>query len=101
MAALQAACFPPPFPDELLFQPVHFQRQIERFAAGQFVALEDGRVVASASSLVIDEATWCAHGSWVETTGGFFFGNHDPRGATLYGADISVHPDYRGQGVGR
>jgi GNAT superfamily N-acetyltransferase len=101
IVGLQAACFPPPFPAELLFKPEYIQRHLDRFAPGQFVATEDARVVASSSSLVIDEPTWQAHGTWVETTGGFYFDNHDPAGTTLYGADISVHPDYRGQGVGR
>jgi GNAT superfamily N-acetyltransferase len=101
IVALQADCFPPPFPAELLFTRAQVGRQMERFAAGQFVAVLGPRVVASASSLVIDEATWQRHGTWVETTGGFYFDNHDPSGTTLYGADISVHPDFRGQGVGR
>ncbi len=28
------------------------------------------------------------------------FDNHDPMGDTLYGADISTHPKFQGQGIG-
>ncbi|WP_318246789.1 GNAT family N-acetyltransferase [Bacillus norwichensis] len=27
--------------------------------------------------------------------------NHNPEGKTLYGFDVTVHPEYRGQGLGR
>lgn len=101
IVALQSDCFPPPFPVELLWTPAQLGRHIEVFPEGQFVALVEGRVVGSASSLVIPEDTWQSHGTWEETTGGFFFAGHDPSGSTLYGADISVHPDYRGQGIAR
>jgi predicted amidohydrolase len=33
-------------------------------------------------------------------TDGGYFHNHDRQGDTLYGADVYVHPDYRGRGVG-
>ena len=29
------------------------------------------------------------------------YANHDPNGDWYYGGDISVHPDYRGRGVGK
>jgi GNAT superfamily N-acetyltransferase len=38
---------------------------------------------------------------WEDATGGWELAGHDPLGDTLYGADISVHPDWRGKGVGR
>ncbi|MEZ4635424.1 MAG: GNAT family N-acetyltransferase [Caldilineaceae bacterium] len=30
-----------------------------------------------------------------------YYTNHDPHGDYYYGADISVHPDFRGLGIGR
>jgi len=42
-----------------------------------------------------------AHRSWSETVGGPNIEHHDQQGTTLYGLDISVHPQYRGRGVGR
>lgn len=101
IVALQSACFPTPFPQELLWRPGHLARHLEVFPLGQFVFVLDGQVVGSASSLVVSEEVWCAHLSWEETTGGFFFAGHDPTGTTLYGADISVHPGFRGRGIAR
>jgi GNAT superfamily N-acetyltransferase len=100
--ALQRACFPEPFPAELLWRREHLESHLSLFAEGQFAALaEDGSLIGTASSLVISEETWQAHRPWAKTTGGFAFTGHDPDGSTLYGADISVHPDHRGRGVAR
>jgi GNAT superfamily N-acetyltransferase len=100
-AALQQACFPPPFPPELLWTPEHLSTHLRLFPEGQHVAATEGRVIASASTLRISSASWKSHGSWDEITGGLFLSNHDPQGSLLYCADISVHPDWRRHGVGR
>lgn len=98
--ALQRACFPPPFPEDLLWSRGHLERHLELFPAGQFVAVEGAKVVASASSTRISEQNWIAHKSWDETVGGPLLTTFDADGSTLYGLDISVHPDYRGKGLG-
>ncbi len=99
--ALQRDCFPAPFPEELLWSSAHLEEHLRVFPEGQFVAVFDDKVIGSASALIISEENWQAHHDWDTTTGGHFMRNHDPKGTTLYGMDISVHPDYRGQGVGR
>ena len=101
VVALQRACFPSPFPEELLWQSQHIAHHLQLFPAGQFVALAEGMVVASASSTRISEENWNSHLNWQETVGGPFLKTLDPLGSTLYGLDISVHPDFRGKGVGR
>lgn len=101
VAGLQALCFPPPFPAELLWQPVHLLGHLRLFPEGQFVAREGERIIGSASSLLIPRERWAGDHSWDEITGGLSLERHDPAGTLLYGADISVHPDRRGQGVAR
>lgn len=129
VVALQRACFPPPFPEELLWKREHIERHLDVFPEGQFVAISkgveipcqgeatrskdkpgradahindsDGQVIGSASSLIITEDNYKAHHDWQTTVGGHFLECHDPSGTTLYGVDISVHPDFRGLGVGR
>lgn len=101
VVALQRACFPAPFPEELLWRPEHIERHLQVFPEGQFVSEAEGKIVGSASSLIIPEECWHQHLSWDETTGGHFLSAHDPTGSTLYGADVSVGPDWRGKGVGR
>lgn len=101
VVGLQRACFPAPFPEELLWKASDLEAHLSKFPEGQFVAEHDGQIVASASANRVSEATWQAHLPWEETMGGFTFNNFDSDGTTLYGADISVHPDHRGQGLGR
>lgn len=100
VVALQRACFPPPFPEELLWNASHLKRHLQVFPEGQFVAV-DGQVVGSASACIISELNWREHRPWAQTVGGPFVESHDPAGSTLYGLDVSVHPLWRGQGVGR
>jgi predicted amidohydrolase/GNAT superfamily N-acetyltransferase len=73
--------------------------EFEIFPEGQFVAVSDDRVVGYATSLIvqIDEAAHLY--TYHEITGSGTFSTHFPGGDTLYGADIAVHPDFRGMGV--
>jgi len=98
---LQRLCFPAPFPEDLLWKAEHLQRHIEIFSAGQFVAVLDGEVVGSCTSMIIKESAWKAHVSFDETVGSLFLDNHTPDGNTLFGVDISVHPERRKMGIGR
>jgi GNAT superfamily N-acetyltransferase len=98
---LQRDCFPPPFPEDLLWQAEHIAHHLEIFPDGQWVAQQDGRIVASCTNLILDEANWQAHLDWENTVGGHFLRAHAPGGTTLYGVDLSVAPASRGQGIGR
>lgn len=101
VVALQRLCFPEPFPEDSLWRPEHLSAHVAKFPEGQFVAVAEGAVVASASMSRISDAQWQAHLSWEETLGGFSFDTFDPAGSTLYAADISVHPQWRGRGLAR
>lgn len=95
--ALQKRIYPTiqPWPSE------YFQRQLQIFPAGQFVALLDGRIVGSASSLIV---LWDDYGldhNWREVTDEGTFGTHNPQGKTLYGAEVFVDPGVRRRGIGR
>lgn len=99
--ALQKSAFPPPFSEDLHWDPEHLLRHIELFPTGQFVAVSDGQVIGSCSNTIIDELAWSVHGGWYQTVGGPDLDNFDSDGTTLYGLDITVHPDHRRVGVGR
>lgn len=98
---LQREAFPPPFDPDLLWRPEHLEAHLHLFPRGQFVAERDGYIVGSCSNCLISEASWQRHGTWDRTVGGPYLDHHDPLGSTLYGLDISVHPDARRTGVGR
>lgn len=100
LAALQVTCYPTLGPDELMREE-HFAKQCEIFPDGQFVALDGRRIVGQGSGFFTDFDFDHPDHTFREICAGFFFTHHDPAGAYYYGADISVHPAYRGHGIGR
>lgn len=76
------------------------RQQVEMFPDGQLMAELDGDVVGCASSLVVRWDEWAESHTWEEITSDGTFGNHDPDGRTLYGAEVFVGPQARGSGVG-
>ncbi|GAB4429566.1 MAG: bifunctional GNAT family N-acetyltransferase/carbon-nitrogen hydrolase family protein [Anaerolineae bacterium] len=77
-----------------------YQLQFDAFPQGQFLAELDGRVIGYATSIIVqlDDDTQY---TYPEITGAGSFSSHTPAGDTLYGADIAVHPDFRGLGVSK
>lgn len=75
--------------------------QITRFAAGQFVAEYEARIVGFCATFLIDEPTALGPHTWTEITGGGFASRHDPDGDWLYGMDVCVDPEFRGLRIGR
>ncbi|MGE0616727.1 MAG: phosphoenolpyruvate carboxylase [Bacteriovoracia bacterium] len=74
------------------------------FPDGQLVVLEkaSGRVIGMAFSLIVYWNDYSHQDNWQDFTSAGFFHNHDPaKGKTLYGAEVMVDPEYRGQGVGK
>jgi len=82
------------------FSEEQFNSLLGHFAEGQFVAEEDGKLVGIAISLVVLWDDYSLHHTWAEVTNDGHFDTHDMGGRTLYGAEVCVDPDCRGQGVG-
>lgn len=107
---LQRICFPGLSEAERM-KAEHFLAHQRVFPEGEFVALAstapDGaplaeeRVVGLGSGFLIDMDLEHPDHSFYEVIAGGTYANHDPNGAWYYGADISVHPDYRSMGIGR
>ncbi len=77
-----------------------FQLQLAAFPEGQYLAeTPEGQVVGYACSIIVQVDDALPTLTWSEITGDATFSTHTPAGDTLYGADIAVHPDYRGQGI--
>jgi GNAT superfamily N-acetyltransferase len=70
------------------------------FPEGYFVALVEGRPVGQGAGIYLDYDFDHPRHTLAEITGEHQCGNHDPDGAWYYGTDISVHPDFRGGGIG-
>jgi GNAT superfamily N-acetyltransferase len=92
----QQICFPTLEPYEWM-RAEHFESHIKLFPEGQHVALDGDRVVGQSSTFRISgEIALNQHG-YMDILGQSYFTRHDPQGEWLYGADMSVHPDYRGR----
>lgn len=75
--------------------------QIAIFPEGQFVIDIDGRLAASASSLIADSASHSDWHDWKLSTDNGYIRNHDPHGDMLYGIEIMVDPEFRGLKLSR
>lgn len=100
LEALQRICYPTLGAHELM-TVAHFASQYRIFAEGQIVVVVDDHVVGQGSGFFLDFDFAHPNHRFSEICDGFYFTGHNPDGAYYYGADISVHPDYRGRGIGR
>ena len=77
------------------------QALISLFPQGQLCVEVDGKVVASALSIIINSKKTNLHASYDAITSSGTFAQHDPTGEILYGIEIFVHPNYRKLRLGR
>ncbi|MEZ4422048.1 MAG: GNAT family N-acetyltransferase [Gemmatimonadota bacterium] len=75
--------------------------QLRTFPEGQLCIEYQGRLVASASSLIVDFDMYEEWHDWRRISDGGLIRNHDPEGDTLYGIEIMVDPDFRGMRLAR
>ena len=91
------------YPDNPPWNVGQLTSHLRVFPEGQFVAIErgTGRVAGMAASLIVLWDDYEMHSTWRDFTDRGMFTNHDPgRGHTLYGAEVMVHPDFQGGGIG-
>lgn len=97
---LQEISFPQMAIEGMIWKPHHLESHLRVFPEGQFIAeYDDGQIVGSVSSLIVKLEPEYKEHSWAEICGGPEFRNHNPKGDSLYGADVSTHPDYRRLGI--
>lgn len=94
---LQLKCFPgmQPWDEE------QFKSQVRTFPKGQICVEFNGKIIASASSLIVDFDIYGDDHSFRNISGSGYISNHNPEGDTLYGIEIMVDPDYRGMKLAR
>lgn len=103
LEAVQRIVFPT-LTDEELFTAAKYQRHLALFPEGQFVAIADvdGQPVIAGATTTF-RTTWeiaeTQH-TYLEAIAGGWLTNHNPSGEWLYGADLSVLPDFRRMGIG-
>ena len=101
LVELNRAAYPTLAEDNVVWRPEHLASHQRVFPQGQLVAEVGGRILGACSSLIVDLGPDpLRNHTWAGITDSGYFTNHNPRGDTLYGADVYVHPDARGKGVG-
>ena len=96
---LQKKSFPTMAAEGVYWKPEQLQSHLKIFPEGQFVAEHKEKIVGSCSSLIISLDPEYKEHSWMEICGDSHLKNHNPGGDTLYGADVSAHPDFRRLGI--
>ena len=97
LVAMHEASFPGLAP----WSRAQIESQIAIFPEGQIAIEIDGELAASSSSLILEHDPNLSWHNWKEVSDNGFIRNHDPRGDTLYGIEMMVHPDYRGMKLSR
>lgn len=77
------------------------ESQLQHFPEGQICIEVDGELVASSSSLIVEYDDYTDWHDYMEISDSGMISNHDPEGDTLYGIEMMVHPEYRGQKLAR
>jgi 4-aminobutyrate aminotransferase / (S)-3-amino-2-methylpropionate transaminase / 5-aminovalerate transaminase len=95
---LQRLCFPT-LAEEQRFKRAHFLKHMELFEDGQIVALDGDAVVGATSTVRLDFDFNHVDHTFADIIQGGWLTSHQPDGVWLYGADLSVRPQYRGRGL--
>lgn len=96
---LQQDSFPYMALDGVVWKEHHLMNHIKIFPEGQFVAEFEGVIIGSSSSLIVRLEPEYAEHTYHQITGGGMFTTHDSAGDSLYGADVSTHPEMRRMGI--
>lgn len=104
LARVQRLAFPTLTPDELL-TPEKFAKHHELFPEGQFCALamvNDRWIPVGSTSTFRTNYEFGNSGQYtfLESVADGWLTHHNSEGEWLYGADLSVHPDFRGMRIG-
>ncbi|MCL4785459.1 MAG: bifunctional GNAT family N-acetyltransferase/carbon-nitrogen hydrolase family protein [Verrucomicrobia bacterium] len=101
LVELNRVAYPVLAGENVVWGESHLLSHLRVFPRGQLVAEVKGQIVGAAASLIVNLGSdpLRPH-TWSGITDSGYFTSHDPQGDTLYGADVYVHPDARGLGVG-
>jgi ribosomal protein S18 acetylase RimI-like enzyme len=100
LVELQILCYPT-LADTSRLKVPHFESHLGIFPEGQWVAVDGTRVVGMSAGFRYTFDFEHPHHTFDEIIGYGYFTRHDPQGHHFYGADVSVHPAYRGRGISR
>jgi GNAT superfamily N-acetyltransferase len=102
LAELNCAAYPDLIEDGVVWSEAQLRAHLSVFPEGQRIALAGGRPAGAISTLIAARAIdVLAPHTWYGVTDNGTFARHDPHGDTLYLADVYVHPEHWGRGIGK
>ncbi|RHW36285.1 GNAT family N-acetyltransferase [Lysinibacillus yapensis] len=101
LIAIQAECFPPPFPSELWWNKEQLTNHVALFPEGALCVEMNSQIVSSITGVCISFDSSRPSHTWSEATDDGYIRNHDCNGDTLYIVDISVRPAFRSLSLGK
>jgi GNAT superfamily N-acetyltransferase len=100
LVAMNHAAYPELVEQNVVWSPAQIEAHIARFPEGQIVAELGGVPMGAISTFIVPTGRDpMAQHTWLEITDDGTFASHDPRGDTLYLADVYVDPAAWGKGV--
>ncbi len=101
LVAMNHAAYPDLVAEGIVFDGAQLAAHQAVFPEGQLVLTgPDDGIVGALSTLIVSSAEALAPHTWIDITSHGTFAKHDPRGDTLYLADIYSDPAARGTGTG-
>ncbi len=101
LVAMNHAAYPDLVAEGIVFDCAQLAAHQAVFPEGQLVLVSpDGGIVGALSTLMVSSADALAPHTWIDITSHGTFAKHDPRGDTLYLADVYSDPAARGTGTG-
>ncbi|MDW0116682.1 GNAT family N-acetyltransferase [Sporosarcina thermotolerans] len=101
MIALQAECFPPPFPEELWWNEQQLENHVRLFPEGAICVEYKGKIIGSMTGLRVNFNPDEPKHRWEDVTDNGYIRTHEPAGDTLYIVDICISPEFRKAGLGK
>lgn len=101
LVEMNHAAYPELVEENVVWNAAQLHAHLQRFPAGQLVATLDGVPAGAISTFVVPPSRDpMAQHTWLHITDDGTFAGHDPRGDTLYLADVYVDPAAWGKRVG-
>jgi predicted amidohydrolase/GNAT superfamily N-acetyltransferase len=98
--ALMAKAYPT-FGPSGVYSEAQLRGQMHQFPEGQFVATYEGLIIGYCATFRIPQSLALTPHDWATITGRGYASRHDPQGDWMYGMDVCVDPDFRGQRIGQ
>jgi GNAT superfamily N-acetyltransferase len=100
LVEMNHAAYPELVEANVVWNEAQLRGHLDRFPQGQLVATVDGEPMGAISTFIVSRARDpMAQHTWLDITDDGTFAGHDPRGDTLYLADVYVDPAAWGRGV--